>query len=161
MVISIIGLVLLMVVVPILVCAPFIKEKDVISIKESLDLAKIPIITFEHNDSKFNFLLDTGSSESHICRSVANKLTGKTTDITYEFATANGDNSGVNSQIDTTLYYKCSKFDITLLINDTLDDAFESVRRDSGVHLHGILGSNFLTKHKYILDFAKQIVHHK
>lgn len=160
MVISIIGLIILMIIIPVLVCFQF-NNKEVMSIKESLDLTRLPIITFEHNGNKLNFLLDTGSTESHICKSASNKLTGSINEAKYSFTAANGGGNNVNNEINTTLHYKKSEFKTTLLINKMLDISFEDVRKNTGVILHGILGSDFLTQHKYILDFAKQIVYHK
>ena len=37
-----------------------------ISFKEALDLTSLPIVTFENNGRKINFLLDTGASKSII-----------------------------------------------------------------------------------------------
>ena len=32
---------------------------------------------------------------------------------------------------------------------------------DNKIQLHGIIGSDFLIKHKYILDFADKVAYHK
>ena len=42
------------------------KGRNWMSFKESLDLVGLPIVTFKQGDKKFNFLLDTGASESVI-----------------------------------------------------------------------------------------------
>ena len=34
-----------------------------------------------------------------------------------------------------------------------MDEAFNSVKAETGVMIHGILGSNFFTRNKYIIDF--------
>ena len=40
-----------------------------------------------------------------------------------------------------------------------LDKAFRIVREESGVQIHGILGSRFFEKYKYVLDFKDYIAY--
>lgn len=136
------------------------KEKYKISIKESLDLVQLPIITFYEGKVKLNFLLDTGSSHSHITTSVADKLTGTPVEADYSFTSCTG-SSTCSKAIDANLSYKGKEFKTTLFINKELDAAFKDIKNESGVQLHGILGSDFLKKHKYILDFAKFVAYSK
>ena len=136
------------------------KEKYKISIKESLDLAQLPIITFYEGKVKLNFLLDTGSSHSHISTSVADKLTGSPVDVDYSFTATTGV-STCSKAMDVNLNYKDKNFKTTVFINENLDSAFKEVKKDSGIQLHGILGSDFLKEHKYILDFAKFVAYSK
>ena len=42
-----------------------------------------------------------------------------------------------------------------------LDTAFKDVKDQSGVQLHGILGNDFFTKYKYVLDFVELIAYNK
>lgn len=136
------------------------KEKEKISIKESIELTNMPVITLTEGDTKLNFLLDSGSSHSHIAKSVADKLTGTPVDTEYSFTTGTG--TGLSSKaMDIVLKYKVKKFDTTVFINKDLDKSFECVKNESGIQLHGILGADFLVKHKYILDFAELVAYHK
>ena len=48
-----------------------------ISFKETMDLLNIPIITFVCNEKKLYFLLDSGSSYSHISPEAVNYIGGK------------------------------------------------------------------------------------
>ena len=41
-------------------------DTTTISFKEAMDLVELPIITFYNCNTKLNFLLDTGSNNSHI-----------------------------------------------------------------------------------------------
>lgn len=139
------------------------KERAKISIKESMDLAKIPIVTFYEGNTKLNFLLDSGSSHSHICKSIAKKLIGTPVSTDFSYTTAAGSDT-TSSMIETVLKYNREKnieFRVNLFINEGLDYSFEEVKKDCGVQLHGILGSDFLREHKYVLDFAKLIAYHK
>ena len=79
------------------------KERSKLSIKESLELTNIPIITLYNNDKPFNFLLDTGSSESHIRSDVANKLKGETQDYEYSYIGSSGGDAGASGILKTEL----------------------------------------------------------
>lgn len=158
---SIALLALLVVIFTIIYCRDKVsKEKSKISIKESLELAQLPIITLYEGNNKLNFLLDSGSSHSHICKNIVDKLSGNKHSTDYNFVTASGESS--NSEIiKCTLRYKKEFFMVDLFVNEGLIDAFKSVKKECGVQLHGILGTDFLKDHKYILDFAELVAYHK
>ena len=40
-------------------------------------------------------------------------------------------------------------------------DSFDEIKTESGVQIHGILGSQFFVKHEWIIDFEKQSVYMK
>lgn len=136
------------------------RERDKISIKESMDLAQIPIVTFQEGDTKLNFLLDTGSSHSHISASIAKKLIGTPVKTDYTYTTSTGSDT-TSEMIESLLKYKNKEFKVSLFVNDGLDTAFDKMKEECGVQLHGILGSNFLKEHKYVLDFAELVAYHK
>lgn len=136
------------------------KEKCQFSLKESMDLAQLPIVTFTEGKYKLNFLLDTGSTHSHIASSVADKLTGSPIEADYSYTTASG-LSTCSKAMDVNLLYKGKTFRTTVFISNTLDESFKEVKNNCGVQLHGILGSDFLEEHKYVLDFSKLIAYSK
>lgn len=136
------------------------KEKSKISIKESLDLAQVPVVTFMEGDIKLNFLLDSGSSHSHICKGIVNSLIGTPINTDYTFTTATGEGNN-SAKIDSVLTYKDKEFKISLFVNETLDASFDSIKKECGVQIHGILGADFLKEHKYILDFVELVAYPK
>ena len=136
------------------------KEKAKISIKESMDLVQIPVVTFQEGDVKLNFLLDSGGSHSHISKSAAKKLIGTPIKTDYTYTTSTGSDT-TSEMIESVLRYKDEEFKVNLFINEGLDTSFKEVKRDCGVQLHGILGSDFLKEHKYVLDFAELVAYHK
>lgn len=136
------------------------KEKAKISIKESMDLAQVPVVTFHEGDIKLNFLLDSGGSHSHISKSAAKKLIGTPIKTDYTYTTSTGSDT-TSEMIESVLRYKDEEFKVNLFINEGLDTSFKEVKRDCGVQLHGILGSDFLKEHKYVLDFAELVAYHK
>lgn len=129
------------------------KNKKTISFKESMDLTELPIITFSNNNTKLNFLLDTGSNISHINSSILNKLNFTT--LNREISTVGFTGEIVDSAFcKMELEYKGKIYEDDFSITN-LDDAFGVIKQESGVQIHGILGSKFFERYKYILDFSK------
>lgn len=129
------------------------KEKTKISFKEGLDLTELPIVTFNHKDSKLHFLLDTGSNISYIDTSVLPSIEAR--DLNASSSTFGVEGKG----IDTHHYmieigYKDQKFDEEFGAVD-LSSAFGAIEKASGIKLHGIIGNRFFEKYKYILDFKE------
>ena len=130
-----------------------------ISFKESIDLAELPVITFYQGTNKFNFLLDTGSNYSHISPSASKLLKA---DYNESFLKISGIGSGEsNIKCSGELYYKKSKYIIELYVTPHLDNAFDTIKKETGVKIHGILGNQFFQKYKYVLDFDKLIAYSK
>ncbi len=135
------------------------REKTKMSFKEALDLTGIPVVTFYQDNNKINFLLDTGSNLSIINESFLNNI--KYTDVKAE-----GNIFGMEGvakkvkYVNAEFYYKDNKFkEVFQVVN--MDTAFNSVKQDTGVTINGILGSEFLKNHSYILDFKELIAYSK
>ena len=135
------------------------KNKSKISFKESMDLTELPVITFINNNVKLNFLLDTGSNNSIINKSVLNMLDYKELNETSNLIGIEGNNIK-NSICEMKIEYKDYIFDTTFNIAD-LDTPFNVIKQEDGVQLHGILGSLFFQKYKYVLDFQSLIAYMK
>lgn len=136
------------------------REKTKLSIKESLELTNIPIITLHNNGKPFNFLLDTGSSESHIRSDVSNLLTGEVYNCDYSYIGSCG-GADASETLETVLYHKDMAFKATLIVNSSLNEAFKGVENSRGVHIDGLLGSDFFKRHRYVLDFAELVAYYK
>ena len=137
------------------------KERSKLSIKESLELTNIPIITLYNNDKPFNFLLDTGSSDSHIRSDVANKLKGETQDYEYSYIGSSGGDAGASGILKTELSHRSKSFRVSLIVNSNLNEAFDGVEKTRGVHIDGLLGNDFFKRHRYILDFVELVAYYK
>ena len=130
------------------------------SFKESLDLIELPIVTFYQGDKKLNFMLDSGSNLSIIDINAVNNLK-------LEYVKLNKVNSilGINGEtrdagfVNMKFYYKHLKFDYDFQYLD-LSNVVNSLKQD-GITIHGILGNQFFTKYKYILDFNDLIAYSK
>ena len=135
------------------------KNKSRISFKESMDLTELPVITFINNNVKLNFLLDTGSNNSIINKSILNTLDYKELNGTSNIIGVEGNNIK-NSICEMKVGYKDYVFDTTFNVAD-LDAPFNVIKQENGVQLHGILGSLFFQKYKYVLDFQSLIAYMK
>lgn len=137
------------------------KEPDTkVSFKESMDLVGYPIITFYIGEKKLNFILDTGSNSSFINQS------SLTEDLNYKalnkgtVVTGFKSDAKVKPYISFEFYYKTCKFEDEFCVVN-LSQSFDTIKKESGVVVHGLLGSKFFQKYKYILDFDELIAYHK
>lgn len=138
------------------------KRRTGISFKESIDLTELPVITMYNGGQKLNFLLDTGSNISHL-NSGAVKLLGEYEElhkVGFDLTTATGVTEGSNKWINIPLQYKKQSFLEDFMLLD-LQEAFDSIKKENGVQLHGILGNSFFTKYKYVLDFEDLVAYTK
>ena len=134
-------------------------KRENMSFKEAIDLTELPIVTFYNGKKKINFLLDTGSNSSHINKSILPSLNHKV--LTKVESVVGIEGNPVNTMFcEMTITYKKQKFTDEFCISN-LDDAFASIKEESGVQIHGILGSKFFEKYKYVLDFNSLVAYYK
>lgn len=133
---------------------------DTISIRESMDLCNLPIITFINNGNKFNFVLDSGATESHISESARDKMIAESSGSNLDVQGFNGKEE-MNKGIIVDLSYKDRVFSTELFISPGLDISFADVKKNFGVQLHGIIGNDFLKEYGYVLDFYDLVAYSK
>lgn len=148
-------LVIIAIIITLIIKNKYEKNKFKISIKESLDLTSLPIITFVSGDKKLNFLLDTGSNSSHIDSTVlkSNNIEYTITDNANTVIGLEGRERKVESCI-LTVKYKETYFTDEFCVTD-LSGAFDAIKSTYGVQIHGIIGSEFFQKYQYVIDFKK------
>lgn len=133
------------------------KKSSEISFREAMDLAELPVVTFYNGDKKINFLLDTGSNISYLNESIVSSLVTESTGEASNIIGIEGNK--VNCKIcKMIIRRKNQEFEEEFSIAD-LDKAFSIVKKESGVQIHGILGSRFFEKYKYVLDFKDYIAY--
>ena len=135
------------------------KKRENMSFREAMDLVELPVVTFYNKDAKLNFLLDTGSDLSYINKSILPSLKYKEVNESRSIISVGG-NSQTLGCCDMTVTYKNQKFIDRFYISN-LDEAFGAIKAETGVQIHGILGSKFFTKYKYILDFETLVAYSK
>lgn len=133
------------------------RKNSEISFREAMDLAELPVITFYNGDRKINFLLDTGSNISYLNKNIVSSLVVESTGEESNIIGIEGNK--VNCKIcKMIIRRKNQEFEEEFSIAD-LDKAFRIVKEESGVQIHGILGSRFFEKYKYVLDFKDYIAY--
>lgn len=133
------------------------RDASKISFREAMDLTELPIVTFNSGEKKINFLLDTGSNVSYINSSVIPLLDHEKIDKNMETIGIEG-NKVNNPFCKMSITYKNRIFEEEFSIA-SLDNAFNVIKQESGVQIHGILGSKFFEKYKYVLDFKELIAY--
>lgn len=137
------------------------KRHNGISFKDSLDLTDLPVITLDNDGEKLNFLLDTGSNMSHFNSEAVNLLKDYES-INKEgqsIVTATG-TSEASHWLRIPLKYKKQIFFEDFMLLD-LKEAFDTIHKENGVQIHGILGNSFFTKYGYVLDFDSNMAYIK
>jgi hypothetical protein len=129
-------------------------EKTKISIKESLDLIGLPIITLNNNTRKFNFILDSGSNISLITANSIKNMVYRDSNSNIRCTSLGGETDLTTSKF-IDLSYRNIGFTIEVHVSPQIEESFRTAREQYGVTIHGILGSDFLKEYKYILDFAE------
>lgn len=135
------------------------KEGTKISFKEAMELTELPVVTFYNNKQKLNFLLDTGSNDSHIDKGILNTLDYIPLGMSRPVITVGM--QPIHAECcDMVISNKNQNFSSRFNITD-LHDAFKAIKNESGVQMHGILGSTFFQSYKYVLDFDELIAYLK
>ena len=135
------------------------QPENAISFKQGFELTELPICTLYQNGNLWNFLLDTGSNDSIIDKNVIDQIEHTQRNNKSEVFGLDGQKHVVN-MCDITFSYKNQDFPFYYLIKD-MSEPFGLIKQESGVNLHGIIGSKFFNKYKYILDFDELIAYSK
>lgn len=133
---------------------------DYISFRESLALTELPIITFYQNGKKINFVLDTGSTMSVVNEKSLKGLKHTLNDSTSTAAGLDGKLKEGVKHVNITIEYKDKMYtEIFQVLN--LTELLTMIKESTGVSIHGILGTSFMQKYKYVLDFKEMIAYSK
>lgn len=136
-----------------------VSQDDVISFKQGFNLTELPVVSLYQNDTPFNFLLDTGSNDSIIDANVLNRI--EHTMLTKQSRLYGMEGNAENVNIcNIVLSYNDKDYPYEYNIRD-MSAAFGNIKAETGVTLHGIIGSKFFNAYKYILDFEQLIAYSK
>ena len=121
----------------------------------------LPLILIEFQGVSLCMLLDTGSNNNYIDRRICNLFKEhieKCEDENISYGIEG--NKVKNERIKLTF-----KFEEELYTTffDTLQEnnGFKHLEKDEGIQIHGILGSMFFVKQKWIIDFAELKIYSK
>lgn len=130
-----------------------------ISFKAGFDLTQLPIVSLYQGKFVFNFLLDTGSNDSIIDSNILDMIEHTPIDETSSLYGLEGKEQVVE-KCNITVTYNGIDFPYTYLVCD-MKGPFSKIKAESGVTLHGIIGSKFFNEYKYVLDFESLIAYSK
>lgn len=124
---------------------------------ESINLTGLPIITFHNNGNPVNMVLDTGSN---VCVINQNVLKDLKYEVAEEYTGIIGiqGEAGEGQTVILPLSYKDYEFDFECYAIN-MAETVQSMRKEYGVTIHGLLGTGFFTKYKYILDFNSMVAY--
>lgn len=132
------------------------------SFKASNDLVGLPIITFYNNKNKLHFLLDTGADKSAFSKDHLNLVEHKILDAKGTLTDAGGHTVNVGIAL-MRLHYENQVYDNLFQLVDMkpISEAINLQVKGKRIDIMGIIGDDFLTKYKYILDFSKMLAYSK
>lgn len=137
----------------------FKTHNTAISFKAGFDLAELPVVTFYQGKQKINFLLDTGSNncviDSNFLKNIEHTMCEGDTMLTG----MEGNPQKV-SICNIKISYKDREYGFPYLVQD-MKAAFDSIKKETGVTINGMLGSRFFNEFKYVLDFDELIAYSK
>lgn len=128
-----------------------------ISFRETMDLVDLPIITFAVGDKKLNFILDTGASYCLINSNILDTIEHEKLNIESTVYGINGKKQDAGF-VKIALKYKGVEYSDEFQVVD-LEAPFNMIKEEHGVNLHGMLGSSFFQKYKYIIDFDELVAY--
>lgn len=135
------------------------KKYEEMSFRQGFDLTSLPIVTFYQGEKKFNFLLDTGSNDSVIDSNILGEMEYTKTNLKSTLMGLDCINKEVYCVL-VKLSYMSQDYPFVYIVND-MSAPFGSIKHETGVTLHGIIGSKFFNKYKYVLDFDEMIAYSK
>ena len=136
-----------------------ISPNNIISFRAGYDLTQLPIVTLYQGDKVFNFLLDTGSNDSIIDSNVLKDIEHTMSDEKSSLYGLEG-NAREVGKCSITLSYQGSDYPYEYIVCD-MTGPFSKIKAESGVILHGLIGSKFFNTYKYVLDFESLIAYSK
>jgi len=128
------------------------------SFAESLRLCDLPIVCFNCNGKALNLLVDSGANNNVVDASILDSYPYKETEYSSILQGVTGDKATIPFVI-MNFDYKGEEYMEAFQAAD-VSSLFGEVKKETGVHIHGILGNKFFQKHKYILDFDENVFYH-
>lgn len=151
--IYIIVVTLLLILLYICFILPLSKVYVVDHFKRDLNLHKLPLVSMYEGPVKLKFVLDTGSTDSYIVPSALKNVhyteDGVNNNPLYSYGSVTDvSNQKISMTLDHEGVLAYATFLVSEVMEETLSQAFPNTT------VHGILGSDFLKKNGYIIDYS-------
>lgn len=157
-------IVILLVVVAIALVTNTIENKNrrtnLLYFEEAISKSGLPVVTLSNKGRKFMFLLDTGSNYSIINSEALSQVEHSIVEG------ATGEVYGMDGNIVKISYAHISLESENTTFEDNfqvvdMSSAFANLKENQGVEIIGIIGSNFMSRYNFILDFKDLIAYTK
>lgn len=135
------------------------KKKDFLSFQQGFDLTSLPVVTLQQKEQRLNFLLDTGSNNCIIDKSILDKLEYEKIEKQSKLIGIEG-GSTIGDMCTITVSYNNKEYPFIYAVCD-MSKVFGEIKQSTGVTLHGILGSRFFNEYRYVIDFNELIAYSK
>lgn len=133
------------------------KNKPASTVPMKIQLpGNLPIMSLAtSNGEVLNFIIDSGSNISHICAEHFENLSAELIG-TYkngEVAGLGANNVGITMCKATLKDVLGHKYEVNLSISNQFSAVAKTIENNTGVQIHGLLGTDFLKEYNYIIDF--------
>ena len=136
----------------------FIKKMKKFPLTYGLLKTGLPLIIVEVFNQELCFLLDTGSNRNIIDLRIYNHFNDKLSAQSSAGSLLSlGGNTGESIEIEIPFEFEKISYCEPFLCTGNID-SFDEIKAESGVQIHGILGSQFFVKHDWVINFEKQMV---
>ena len=129
----------------------------IVALDVSLEKVGLPLIIVQVADNHLCLLLDTGATNNLIDLRVYEYLKGHFEDL-KEGAMIGIDGAKKSTpKIKLSFTFEGQDYSPIFHVFDS-SKAFDVIEKESGIQIHGILGSMFFLEHGWIIDFEKKVV---
>lgn len=136
----------------------FNTKGEFINIKSSVETIKLPILTSEIEGKTYNFLVDSGANVNIISKEAIDMIQDKIIlEKTEKIITIEAKSKEDRNVCSISFSVKGNIFSDKFIISDRFV-SLDSIERNYGIKIDGILGSNFLYENKWIIDYNNLVV---
>lgn len=135
-----------------------IKSLTKLSFADTMGRLSLPIVSLTNNGKTFKFLIDTGASLSVVDSAALHNLDYSKLDIKGSAYGIDGNVVAVD-YVAMTLTHGDTKFSEQFQVIRM--DAFDNLKESDNIDIVGILGSEFLKRYNFVVDYQELIAYIK
>lgn len=121
------------------------------SFEDTLDVHKVPIVSFEHNGKTVNFIIDSGASQSLINTKSIKQFDYKLIENASSSVYGVDGNRVKAALAHVELTKEKHKFKEVFQIMSI--PGLDNMNQKSDIEIHGILGSSFLKRYQFLINY--------
>lgn len=128
------------------------------SINNGFQLTRLPLITVDIKRNNLCFILDTGSTCSLIDSNVVEYFRDIIEPVGSYFISGIEGTKHKVDMITLPFTFEGQVYKPKFCVKPLLD-AFKGIEDESGIQVHGLLGTDFLLENQWIIDFKELNIH--